>query len=111
MVELREPTVVVAETPGRRAAPRTRSVGVPCLSPMPHRGKDSQPLATDEGRSARVREVSADVALRLACVCAELSPDDFAALVRRIAEVTVKYEALAELRSARVGAPPESRGG
>ena len=77
---------------------------------MPHRAKDSQPLATDEGRSARVREVSADVALRLAGVCAELSPDDFAALVRRIAEVTVKYEALAELRSARVRAPPESRG-
>lgn len=72
---------------------------------MPHRGKDSPPLATDEGRQARVREVTVDVASRLAGVCAGLPAHEFAALVRRIAEVTVKYEALAELRAARVDAP------
>jgi hypothetical protein len=72
---------------------------------MPHRGKDSPLLATDEGRRARVREVTADVASRLGGVCARLPADEFAALVRRIAEVTVKYEALAELRAARVDAP------
>ena len=74
---------------------------------MPHRRKDSPPLVTDEGREARVREVTADVAFRLAGVCAGLPPGEFAALVRRIAEVTVKYEALAELRAARVPTPPE----
>ena len=75
---------------------------------MPHRRKDSPPLVTDEGREARVREVTADVASRLSGVCAGLPPDEFAALIRTIAEVTVKYEALAELRAARVPTPPES---
>ena len=74
----------------------------------PHRRANNHPpLATDEGRDARVREVTADVAGRLARVCGGLPPDEFAALVRRIAELTVKYEALAELRSARVSTPPE----
>ena len=53
-----------------------------------------------------MREVVEDVTLRLAGVCAELPPAEFAALARRIAEVTVKYEARAELRAARVAAPP-----
>ena len=74
---------------------------------MPHRAKNAAPLATDEGRAARVREVTADVASRLAGVCAGLPADEFAALVRRIAEVTVKYEALAELRAARVVDEPQ----
>jgi hypothetical protein len=75
---------------------------------MPHhRGKDATPLATDEGREARVREVTADVAFRLVGVCGGLPAAEFAALVRRIAEVTVKYEALAELRAARVPTPPD----
>jgi hypothetical protein len=39
-------------------------------------------------------------------VCANLSDDQFDALLRRIAEVTVKYEALAELRAARLATPP-----
>jgi hypothetical protein len=69
---------------------------------MPHRGKHSPSLSTDEGRDARVREVVADVTSRLAGVCSALPPDEFAKLVRRIAEVTVKYEALVELRAARV---------
>ena len=72
---------------------------------MPHRGKDSPPLDTDKGRRARVREVTADVASRLAGICAGLSAREFAELVRRIAEVTVKYEALAELRAARTVQP------
>ena len=71
------------------------------------RGKDATPLTTDEGREARVREVTADVAFRLLGVCAGLARDEFEALVRRIAEVTVKYEALAERRAARVPTPPE----
>ena len=73
---------------------------------MPHRAKIHQPLSTDEGREARVREVTADVAFRLAGVCAGLSIEELAALARRIADVTVKYEALAELRAARIDTPP-----
>jgi hypothetical protein len=77
---------------------------------MPHRrGRDSAPLSTDAGRDARVREVMADIAFRLAAVCAEFSPEEFAGLVRRMAEVTVKYEALAELHAARVSTPTEAR--
>jgi hypothetical protein len=74
---------------------------------MPSRGRDSRSLSTDEGRDARAREVAADVAARLAGVCAELPADEFAALVRRIAEITVKYEALAELHAARVELRPQ----
>jgi hypothetical protein len=74
---------------------------------MPHRrGKEAPSLATDEGRAARVREVVDDVALRLGGVCAAMPPAEFAALVLRIAEVTVKYEARVELRAVRVGTPP-----
>ena len=54
-----------------------------------------------------MREVTADVAFRLVGVCRGMPMADFAALVRRSAEVTVKYEALAELRAARVPTPPE----
>lgn len=79
------------------------------MSSMPHRGKDSPSLATDEGRDTRVREVVADVTSRLTSVCAGMPADEFAALVRRIAEVTVKYEALGELRAVRVPTPPTPR--
>jgi hypothetical protein len=76
---------------------------------MPHRrGKETPSLATDEGRAARVREVVDDVTVRLAGVCAAMAPAEVAALVLQIAEVTVKYEALAELRAARTGPPSES---
>lgn len=74
---------------------------------MPHREQDSPSLSTDEGRDARARQVVADVTSRLAGVCAALPPDEFSALVRRIAEITVKYEALAELRAARVEFRPQ----
>ena len=77
---------------------------------MPHRrGKEAPSLATDEGRAARVREVVEDVTLRLAGVCAAMPPAEFAALMVRIAEVTVKYEARVELRAARIGTPPAPR--
>jgi len=65
------------------------------------------PLTTDEGRSARVAEVMRDAAVRLRGVCAHLSEDEFSALLRQIAEVTVKYEALAELNAARFPTPPD----
>lgn len=74
---------------------------------MPQRRKDSPSLATDIGRDARVREVAEDVASRLAQVCATLPREEFVALVKQIATVTVKYEALAELHAARVATPPE----
>jgi hypothetical protein len=74
---------------------------------MPYRPKDSRSLSTDEGRDARARQVAADVTSRLAGVCAAFPPDEFAALVRRIAEITVKYEAVAELRAARVEFRPQ----
>lgn len=64
------------------------------------------PLSTDAGRLARLKEVLADVSVRLRGVCASLSDDEFAALMRQIAEVTVKYEALAEARSVRIDTPP-----
>ena len=69
---------------------------------MRQRGRDVRLLSTDDGREARVQEVTADVASRLAGVCSGLAADEFAVLVRQIAEVTVKYEALAELRAARM---------
>ena len=67
------------------------------------------PLSTDAVRLARVQEVCADVSERLSMVCDNLSPEEFRALVRQIAEVTVKYEAGAELRAARTETPPKLR--
>jgi hypothetical protein len=66
------------------------------------------PLSTDAGRLARVGEVIADVTGRLRGVCASLPEEEFAALMRQIAEVTVKYEALVEMRAARLATPPYS---
>ena len=74
---------------------------------MPHRRKDSPLLSTDAGRDARGSDVAADVASRLAGVCAAVPPDELAALVRQIAEMTVKYEARAEFRAARVATPAD----
>ena len=72
---------------------------------MTHRSED---LANDgAARAARVAEVEADVRSRLRPVCATLPADEFAMLVRRIADVTVKYEVLAEARSVRVRTPPD----
>jgi hypothetical protein len=74
---------------------------------MPDRLVELQtPLNTDAGRAARVGEIMREAAARLRGVCANLSDDQFDALLRHIAEVTVKYEALAELRAARLAAPP-----
>jgi hypothetical protein len=70
-------------------------------------GELRTPLSTDDGRAARVGEVMRDSAGRLRGVCANLSGEQFDALLRHIAEVTVKYEALAELHAARVSPPPE----
>ena len=67
------------------------------------------PLSTDAGRLARIQEVCADVSDRLSVVCDNLSPEEFRALVRQIAELTVKYEAAAELRAARTATPPKLR--
>lgn len=67
------------------------------------------PLSTDAGRLARVQAVCADVAERLGGICDNLSPEEFRALVRQIAELTVKYEAAAELRAARIRTPPMLR--
>ena len=64
------------------------------------------PLSTDAGRLARIQEVCVEVADRLRTICDNLSPEEFQALVRQIAELTVKYEAAAELRAARTGTPP-----
>ena len=69
---------------------------------MPRGPDRNRPLlTTNEGREARLREVVADVAFRLAGVCSGIPPEEFAGLARRIADITVKYEALAELRGAR----------
>ena len=74
---------------------------------MPNRLVELQtPLNTDAGRAARVGEIMRDAATRLRGVCANLSDDQFDALLRHIADVTVKYEALAELRAARLATPP-----
>ena len=67
------------------------------------------PLSTDAGRAARVGEVMREAATRLHGVCGDLSESELAALLRHIAEVTVKYEALAELRATRTPTPPEPR--
>ena len=67
------------------------------------------PLSTDAGRLARTSEVIADVSARLRGVCAHLPEAEFLALVRRIADISVKYEALAELRAARIARRPEPR--
>ena len=67
------------------------------------------PLSTDAGRLARVQEVIADLTARLRAVCDNLPSEEFQALVRQIAEVTVKYEAAAELQAARIGTPPKLR--
>jgi hypothetical protein len=67
------------------------------------------PLSTDAGRLARTSEVVADVSARLRDVCAHLPEAEFLALVRRIAEINVKYETLAELRDARTAGRPGPR--
>ena len=74
---------------------------------MPDRRVELQtPLNTDAGRAARIGEIMRDAATRLRSVCANLSDDQFDALLQRVAEVTVKYEAMAELRAARLATPP-----
>jgi hypothetical protein len=74
---------------------------------MPDRRAELEtPLNTDAGRAARIGEFMPDAAMRLRGVCANLSDDQFDALLRHIAEVTVKYEALAEMRAARLATPP-----
>jgi hypothetical protein len=72
----------------------------------PDRARITTPLGTDAGRLARFDEVMADVARRLRGVCPGLSDAEFDALVRGIASVTVQYEALAEVRAAKVDTPP-----
>lgn len=59
------------------------------------------PLSTDAGRLARVREVLDDVSARLTRVCAAMPETEFRELMAQIAEIAVKYEALAELQSVR----------
>ena len=81
--------------------PSERTASVP-----DHIADVSMPLNTDSGRAARVSEVIQDASRRLRRVCANLSDGDFNALIRHIAEITVKYEALAELQAARVPTPP-----
>lgn len=76
---------------------------------MPDRRMEVRtPLSTDAGRLARVGEVVADVTDRLRGVCASLPEHEFAALMRQIAEVTVKYEALVETRAARLETPADA---
>ena len=51
------------------------------------------PLSTDAGRLARTREVVADVSARLRDVCAHFPEAEFLALVRKIADLSVKFRA------------------
>src|SRR5688572_21609586 len=81
-----------------------RMLGIPSATElvMPaHNPSLTTPLSTDAGRLARIADVTADVSVRLRIVCAHLPHTEFEALVRRIAEVAVKYEALAEMRASR----------
>ena len=45
-----------------------------------------------DARATRVEQLTADIAGRLRRVCAHLSEDQFATLVREIADVKLRYE-------------------
>jgi hypothetical protein len=69
------------------------------MPPIPDRpGKSVPPDApadsrrAAEARATRVEQITADIATRLRRVCAHLSEDQFAALVREIADVKLRYE-------------------
>jgi hypothetical protein len=74
---------------------------------MPERERHEQ---QQEQRPARVRELIADITRRLGAVCRQMPPDEFDAMVRRMAEVEHKYEqrgsATRDLRWARPRATP-----
>jgi hypothetical protein len=53
-------------------------------------------LSTDAGRQARLSELVSDLSVRLRSACVSLPDAEFSALVRRIAETTLKYEAREE---------------
>ncbi len=55
------------------------------------------PLSTDAGRQARLNELVSDISARLRSACVSLSDAEFSALVRRIAETTLKYEVREEV--------------
>jgi hypothetical protein len=63
--------------------------------PVGARDRATTPLSTDGGRVTRTDQVAAGVAARLRGVCSNLPDDEFAALVARIAAVTVKYDTMA----------------
>jgi hypothetical protein len=50
------------------------------------------PLSTDAGRQARLNELVSDISARLRSACVSLSEAEFNALIRQIAETTLKYE-------------------
>jgi hypothetical protein len=71
------------------------------------------PTSHETARDVRLREIMADVGDRLRRVCAELPATEFAALVRQIAELKVKYddtsfESRARTPTAQALHPPDS---
>lgn len=75
--------------------------------PDTHNGlQATTPLSTDAGRLARKLEIVDDLTERLRRVCGQLPDAEFHRLVSQIAEITVKYEAADEHRSAYTSAPP-----
>jgi hypothetical protein len=51
-------------------------------------------MPEDEPISARLKELIANITRRLEPVCRSMPADEFAAMVRRMAEVEYKYERL-----------------
>lgn len=45
----------------------------------------------EEARQARLDRAKGEIAARVACVCGHLSPEEFDALVTRMAEVQIKF--------------------
>ena len=68
--------------PARRRAGATRT---------PHAMSNDQPTLPP---APRVRELIANITRRLGPVCQHMPPEEFAAMVRRMAEVEHKYEQL-----------------
>jgi hypothetical protein len=62
----------------------------PGESVPPHAPADTRRAL--EARATRVEQLTADIATRLRRVCAHLPEDEFAALIREIADVKLRYE-------------------
>ena len=65
--------------------------GIDCFAGIPNKRVALTERRLEEPRQDRLQRTKAEIAARLRRVCEELSPDDFDALVERMASIEIKY--------------------